>query len=293
MKPDAVSSARRVLRGPSAVDLAVAAASGALTLVDPARLGLFGRLTFRTSQAAVVGALTWTAAKEVPGLEWQPETRVATTAGAIAVTFAFAEVGEALDAVAVRALSRRGVTRPRLAVAAGAVALALGLSVLDRSVAQQRADADADGTVDVPVLRPLPEPVRAIIAAILDQTEDHDSRRLRAQLGAAREESWSEVEEFVPMIELAVPEDVPLAVPHTFTFPVSAHFRSTRGVPCAVQLLVAGGRLSALVIDVYGPAWDEMADDWDDEGDADPLVDVTAWPALGELAFVTESPGRP
>lgn len=278
--------------GPLAAELAVAGLSGALTLVDPARLGVLGRLALRTSQAAVVGALAWVTTKDVPELEWQPEKRAALVAGAVAVTYALAEVGEAVDAAAVRGLARRGVRRPRLVAAAGSVALALGLTVLDRRTRTLSTDAADDDAVEI-VERPLPEQVREIISAILERTEDHDSLRLRAQLLVASEEVWGE-DEFARMVELTVPDDVPLAVPHTFTFPVSAHFRSRRGVPCLLQLLVVDGHLATLVMDVHSAEWDEIADEWDDGGgDPDPLADIVEWPRLEELTFVTESAGRP
>lgn len=273
------------------VDLAVAGLSGALTLVDPARLGLAGRLAFRTSQAAIVGALTWITSKDVPELEWQTEKRVAMVAGAVAMTYAFAEVAEAVDAAAVRGLARRGVRRPRLAVAAGSVAAALGLAVLDRRT-RSLGTAEEDDVVDI-VERPLPERVRDIIAAILERSEDHDSLRLRAQLLVASEQVWGE-DEFGHAVEITVPDDVPLAVPHEFAFPVSAHFRTRRGVPCEIRLLVVQGHLASLVMDVHSPEWDEIADEWDDAGgDPDPLADIGDWPLLEELTFVTETAGRP
>lgn len=289
---DATDTPSPIPAGPLAVDLAVAGLSGALTLVDPARLGMAGRLAFRTSQAAVVAALAWVTTRDVPELEWQPEKRAAMVAGAVAVTCAFAEVGEAIDAAAVRGLARRGVRRPRLVAAAGSVALALGLTVLDRRTRSLGAPEEADDAVDV-VERPLPERVREIIAAILERTEDHDSLRLRAQLRVASEQVW-EADEFSRLVELSVPDDVPLAVPRTFTFPVSARFRTRRGVPCIIELLVAQGHIASLLIDVDPDEWDEIADEWDDAGgDPDPLADIGEWPLLEELTFVTETAGRP
>ncbi|MEE6281168.1 hypothetical protein [Georgenia sunbinii] len=276
------------------VDLGVAAATGALTLVDPARLGPLGRFAFRSSEAAVVGGMTWFGLKQSKDLEWQPELRVAVTSGVVAVTYAFAELSEVFDAAVVRQLRRRGVRRPRVAMAVAGVGLALTMSLLERRADARTAAADDDGDADEAIVRELPQQVRDIVAAILEQTEDHDSLRLRAQLAVAGEEVWGDDDGFGRMLELAVPDDVPLAVPHTFTFPVSGRFLSSRGVPCAVQLLVDGGRLSAVVIDVASDEWDAIADDWDDAGgDPDPLGDIDGWPAHQELRFVQETAGRP
>lgn len=278
---------------PLVLDVGVAAATAGLTLVDPTRLGPAGRFALRSSEAAVVGALTWFGLGQVPELEWQPDRRVAIVAGAVGATYAFAELSETLDARISRGLRRRGVRRPRAVMALAAAGLTVGLSVLDRRLTSSVRVEDDDEEVG-PQVRTLPEPVRRIVAAILEQTEDYDSLRLRAQLAVAGEEVWGEDDDFSRMLEVAVPDDVPLAVPHTFTFPVSGRFVSPRGVPCEVQLLVAQGRLATVLIDVAGADWDELADDWDPAGgDPDPLADIERWPGPEELTFVQESSGRP
>ncbi|WP_324650933.1 hypothetical protein [Georgenia sp. H159] len=262
-------------------DLATAAMTGLLTLPDPARRSPLGRFALRSAAAGTVAVGTWVALgqdarSDVTG-------RVAFTVGAAGLMYGLAELGEAMDGAVHRRLVRSGVRRPRVAMALAGVGLALAMSVLER----REDDGEVHDHLDEPVLGELPVPVRALIGAILEQTEDHDSLRLRAQLAVAGEARWGE-EPDSHVVDLVVPDDVPLAVPHAFTFPVSARFVSARGVPCTARLIVADGRLSVLVVDVDDEAWEPVAADWDAQGgDPDPLADITV-PRVEDVTFVTE-----
>ena len=270
-------------------DLVTAAATGLLTLPDPARRGPVGRFALRSAVATAAGAAMWWGTREDPELRFDPERRAAMTVGAVGLVYGVAELGEALDAAIQRRLVRWGVRRPRAAAALVGAGLSLGMSVLERRTTPTLPDDDeAVG----PTYRSLPPSVRELADAILAQTEDYDSVRLRAQLAVARQEVWGEESGPVRFVELAVPDDVEPAVPHDFTFPVSARFTSERGVPCTVMLLVAGGRLATILVDVEGQAWGPLADDWDPRGgDEDPLADV-GLPDVGSVTFLTETSAR-
>lgn len=268
-------------------DLVTAAATGVLTLPDPARRTPLTRFALRSAIAGTTGAGVWLGTSEEHELGLPGPSRVALTIGAVGLVYGAAELGEAVDRVLQRRLVRAGVRRPRLAMALGGVGLSLLMSLVERR-SQDEAGEDAPAG---PTLRPLPEPVHELVSAILAHTEDHDSLRLRAQLVRASEEVWGEPEEAPRFVTIAVPDDVPLAVPHTFTFPVSARFTTRRGVPCTVEVLVTGGRLSAVVVDVDGEAWEVLAEDWDPAGgDPDPLADVTL-PRVADVVLVTEARG--
>ncbi|PYG02025.1 hypothetical protein SAMN05216184_101490 [Georgenia satyanarayanai] len=269
-------------------DVVTAAATGLLTLPDPARRTPLSRFALRTAVAGTTGAGVWWGTGEDPDLAAELPTRVAFTVGAAGLVYGAAELGETLDRALQRRLVRMGLRRPRLVMALTGVGVSLAMSLLERREADVTADDDAP---EGPTLRPLPEHVRELVDAILAHTEDHDSLRLRAQLARASEEVWGEPEGAPRMVELAVPQDVPLAVPRSFTFPVSARFSSARGVPCTVQILVSGGRLAAAVVDVDDEAWEVLAEDWDPaDGDPDPLADVT-FPRAQDVTLVAESRG--
>ncbi|WP_413449849.1 hypothetical protein AA0Y32_04090 [Georgenia phoenicis] len=263
-------------------DLVTAAATGILTLPDPARRTPLTRFLLRSAIAGTTGLGVLLSTGE--GTEVDPTTRVALATGAVGIVYGAAELGEAMDSGLQRGLVRAGVRRPRLVMAVAGAAAALLMSVADRKGDREETATAPEG----PSLRPLPEHVRELVDAILSQTEDHDALRLRAQLAGAREEVWGEPEDAPRVVELSVPDDAPLAVPHSFTFPVSARFTSARGVPCTVEVLVSGGRLAAVVVDVE--AWGRVAE-WDPaDGDPDPLADVTV-PRLEEVTLVAESRG--
>ncbi len=269
-------------------DLVTAAATGLLTLPDPARRTPLTRFALRTAVAGTTGAGVWLGSSEEHEVGLSLPSRVAFTVGAVGLVYGAAELGEAMDGALQRRIVRAGVRRPRLVMALAGVGLSLAMSLLERRDADTDPDDDAP---EGPTLRPLAEPVRELVEAILAHTEDHDSLRLRAQLVRASEEVWGEPDDAPRLVELAVPDDVPLAVPHSFTFPVSARFVSARGVPCAAQVLVSGGRLAAVVVDVDDEAWELLAEDWDPaDGDLDPLADVTL-PRTQDVTLVTESRG--
>lgn len=272
------------------VDVWGALATGVLTLPDPARRSPAGRFALRSSAAAITGVGVWAGTGQLSEIRYDLPTRAGFTAGAVGLVYGVAELGEWLDRLTQRRLVRMGVRRPRIVMAVAGAGLGLALAVLDRRPDPAAPQEDEAGAR--PSYRPLRPHVRELVSAILEQTEDYDSLRLRAQLAVAQEEVWGEDEDarFLP---LAVLDDVPLAVPHTFTFPVSARFTSARGVPCTAQLLVEGGRLSALVVDVEPETWEAVGEDWDPQGgDEDPLADVGV-PRLAEVTFATESTARP
>lgn len=115
--------------GLRASDVAVAAATGVLTLPDPARLGPLGRFALRTATAGTVGAGLWAELRHDPRLEWDLVGRTAFAAGAAGVVHGAAELGWAMDAALQRRLVGLGVRRPRVAMAlAGVDGGALGRS---------------------------------------------------------------------------------------------------------------------------------------------------------------------
>ncbi|WP_454083901.1 hypothetical protein [Georgenia sp. Marseille-Q6866] len=174
-------------------DLVTAAATGLLTLPDPARRTPATRFALRTAVAGTTGAGVWLGTDGGRALDLP--SRVAFTAGAVGFVYGAAELGEAVDRALQRRLVRMGVRRPRVTMALAGVGASLAISLLER---RAEAAEEEDDAPEGPVLRPLPEPVRELVSAILSHTEDYDSLRLRAQLTGAREEVWGEPEDAPP-----------------------------------------------------------------------------------------------
>ena len=276
-----LSRARR-LTDPRSLEngLASSAAMGALTLVDPARLSPGGRLAYRGAMAALAAAgVAIELNAEDDDLVLDPTSRVAITVGAAGVILALAEVSERWDAQLHRYLRERGVPAPRLLMAAGAAAFSLASFELGRLVPRPR----SAGAGEDLVLQPVPAEVRDLVLGMLAATEGHGAGELRAQLQTARVEGPASGG-FSSVVEFVVPQDAPLAVPHDFTFPVKAHFRTEGGEEVRTLLIVQDGLLNALVLDPVTEAGDP-----EDEVELD---DVQRWPTLPEVTFVLDSATR-
>ncbi len=120
-------------------DVLTAATTGLLTLPDPGRRSPAGRFAVRAGIAGVTGAAVW--AGTGAHLEGRSGTRprAALTSAAVGLAYGSAVLGDHLDGAIHRALVRRGVRRPRLAMAVGAAAVTLAMSVAER-----RTDDGAD-----------------------------------------------------------------------------------------------------------------------------------------------------
>lgn len=98
--------------------LVMTATTSALTLVDPRRIGVGGRLAYRGALAAITGWATWTAVQSEDESPVPFSAKFGVVTSAVGITLAFAEAGEALDSKLHDALTRAGVRKPRLVMAA-------------------------------------------------------------------------------------------------------------------------------------------------------------------------------
>jgi hypothetical protein len=260
--------------------LASSAAMGALTLIDPARLSPGGRLAYRGAMAALAAAgVAIELNADDDDLFLDPTSRVAITVGAAGLILGMAEVSEHWDARMYGYLAQRGVSRPRLLMAAGATAFSLASFALGRLVTRPQ----PAGRWDDLVLQPVPAEVRALVLGLLDATDGYGADQLRAQLETAQVEA-SAAGDFSSVVEFVVPDGAQRAIPHDFTFPVKAHFRTDSGEEVRALLIVQDGKLDALVLD-------SVADNGDFENEDGPvdLDDAGRWPALHEVTFVLDS----
>lgn len=282
--------ARTLLRqviDPTSVAYAVvtSAAAGVLTLIDPARRSVGGRLLLRVGTASVTGFMTWCEVRRthVAG------GRIGATAAAVGADLALGEANEALDARLHRFVSRRGARRPRLVLALFAATLTAALHMIGRRIdGASDLDEDAEFFAEEPVA--IPEPVRELVSALLAREEGYGARELRAQLDAAQVIEYLGEDEpgFSPGVFFTVPEHLPRAVPAHARFPVIGRYRPLDGRSFDVFLSIAHGRLDNLTI-TTGDDWD--VDDqiaWFEVDDL--LQGVSGWPAPEELTFLIETP---
>lgn len=299
---------RRVL-APGRPERAVtlAASLGAITLIDPAKLSAGELAAYRTTLAAITAA---DLATDLPP-RTSPAARAAVaTLGAGAVV-GLSPLGEALDSRLQRSLARRGVRRPRVALAIAGAALVLA-SELPSILAKRRARRtglgvdpssahNIDLTGDHTALGDLPDGVRALIAGMLEYSAEPSAGALAAQLGDTRELVWQGVPGSYDVINLDVSDAhaAPRAVPHEQRFPVTAEFRDPdSGANRLVRLFVEDGFLARLTLE------DGTAGDTAHGDTAGSTAGSTAgrthrasaagrwpqqWPTLAEVTFSLES----
>lgn len=125
--------------------LVTSAGVAALSLVDPARRGVGGRVALRAASAALTGFVTWAALRDTPpGI-----SRGGLTAVSVGAGLALSEAGDAIDARMHRFVVQRGARHPRLVIAAAAGAAMLLTQVAGARVdAAGRRDVDAAGRMD-------------------------------------------------------------------------------------------------------------------------------------------------
>ncbi|GAA2837924.1 hypothetical protein FB468_0702 [Leucobacter komagatae] len=291
--------------------VALAASLGAITLIDPAKLRAGELAAYRTTLAGITAA---DLATDLPP-RTSPAARAAiATLGAGAV-LGLSPLGEAFDAKLQRSLARRGVRRPRVALAIAGAALVLA-SELPGILAKRRASRTGLGTSpgaglgtdlstgpssalgigpagDHTTLGDLPDGARALIAGMLEYSAEPSAGALAAQLGDARELVWQGVPGSYDVINIDVSDAhaAPRAVPHEQRFPVTAEFRDPdSGTNRLVRLFVEDGLLARLTLE------DGTAGDATRGNTAGRTHRASAaghwpgqWPSLAEVTFSLES----
>lgn len=267
--------------------IVTSAAAGALSLIDPARRGVGGRLLLRSGSAVVTGFVSWCDVRRSQPLA----TAIGVTAASVGASLALSEAGEAIDARLHRFVVRRGARRPRLVLAVLGTLLMLLAHLISRRVDEASAlhDDDDDWLIDDDPVE-IPAPVREIVSALLARSDEYGAAELRAQLDAAQAMEYLGDDEtvFFPEIGFAVPDDLRRAVPSEARFPVVGRYHPFDGRSADVFLSISNGRLASLSI--------TTGDDWDiDEKIAwmesdDSLQQLPGWPALDELSFLIETP---
>jgi hypothetical protein len=265
------------------------AVNGALTLIEPRRLGTGARLAYRLTMGGLAAWTAWaTMRTEMPG-ELTPSARAGYAAGAAGMLLAASEATEAVDARLHDAVARRGVRRPRAVLALGGAALAAvtwWLGRRDAGAESTAHDEDPDEQQAVEV----PDEVRALAAALLSATDGYGAAELRAQLAVARAQPYEGPEPgaFWPGIGFEVPDGLPAAVPGDANFPVVGVYRPLDGRSFEVYLTVMGGRLSALSIS-EGRDWTDAEQvSWYEQGRG--VHELPGWPEGPDVELLVETP---
>lgn len=279
------------LNDPHAVEngVALAGATAALTLIEPRRLSVSGRLAYRAALGAITGWAAWTAVRTEHEYLMPTTSKIGVTAGAVGVALALCEAGEALDTRIHDALARRGVRRPRLAMAGATAALGVGSWWLARRVDNEFPDFESDDDLDAPGAVPLPNEVRALVTAILEKTEGFGAPELRTQLAQASASLYvgEREDDFYPGIGFEVPEELSRAVPATATFPVIGRYRQLGGRTFDWHLFIAEGLLRSFHA-APGADWsDDEVCAWETSGHS--VQDIPGWPSPEELEFLIET----
>lgn len=232
---------------------AAAGTVGALTLIEPRRLGPRARAAYRVGTAAVSGLLAADTTTE-EGALLDPALDGLLTGG---VTLGLMDLSEHLDRRIVDGLHRLGVTRPRLLLAGIGAAGAAALYLVPAAKLAWR-DGEPGAADDDPETADMPEQVRALIAALLAppaEGGDHPGApALRTQLGSAR---VVEVGYASSDVVIDVEQAEHLAVPRNQTWPVTGRFEQG-GFWFSLELQIDAGRLGMLSV---------MVQDTEERGD--------------------------
>lgn len=217
---------------------------GALSLVEPRRLGPLGRATYRVGVAAATGALVADSSRyDLPVLD---PVRDGVVAGG--VTLGLMDVLESFDARMVDALRALGMERPRLALAAVGAVGAAAVIALPHLGDPERDWSLPEESFGEAAGEPLPSEVRALIAALLADAPEGaalpGAEALRGQLERARLLDTGAVS---TDLQLVVEDPERLAVPRQQLWPVRAEFRRG-GIRYELELQIDDGRLGMLSV---------------------------------------------
>lgn len=286
-------SAARELNDPKSVTHGLLAnfAPAFLTLIDPSSLRGGRRVAYRLAIGTFAGWSTWVALRDDNSLSNEQASGIAV--GTAGVTIGLAEPLERMDARIHDGLVRRGVKRPRLALAVTS-ALFGAASMLVDLVWRNRADAAETNTdfaeelsVESTVMT---EEVRHLVSLLLSGTDDFGAAALRTQLATARLEGYVGEDEnaFYPGIGFVVDDALPRAVPGDANFPVIGRYHPLDGHSFDVYLSIQDGKLASLSIG-EGDDWSaEALEDWESSGRS--VQEIQGWPTPGELALLIETP---
>lgn len=224
--------------------VAGAGAVGALSLVEPRRLGPFAHGAYRVGVAAATAALVADSSRyDLPVLD---PVRDGVVAGG--VTLGLMDVIESFDARMVDVLRGLGMTRPRLALAALGAVGAAAVIALPHMGEPDRGWAPLEETFGEPAGVPLPSEARDLIAALLADDPDapapSGAQALRDQLATARALDTGGVS---TDLQLVVEDPERLAVPRQQLWPVRAEFRRG-GIRYELELQIDDGRLGMLSV---------------------------------------------
>ncbi|MGG5752721.1 hypothetical protein ACQ3I4_08865 [Zafaria sp. Z1313] len=251
-----------------------AAAVGALSLVDPARLSRSGRHWYRAASAAL-GGFAVAATIDRDGTALVPARAFAGVAAAGAV-YALADASEDWDRRLSGALSSRGVRHPRRWMAAGAAALMVVSYLGDRAL-DSSAGHEEEDDAGAPLERDVDPALSSLVEALLRAGGGEDAELLLDQLGRARELVW-DGGAFSTVAEFEVPQDEVRVVPHSQEFPVRGRWFAPGGEELELVLRIEDGRLAYVAVDLVGES----------ELPIDELID--AWPAPADVELLRDAP---
>lgn len=232
---------------------AAAATVGGLNLIEPRRLGPWSRAAYRLGMAGMSGLLVADTTREEDVIVSRGLDSVLVGAA----TLGLMDLAEHLDGRMVDAMSRRGISRPRLVLAALGAASTVALYALDARRAPEETDAESEEETEE---RELPASARGLVARLLESapegTDLPGASALRVQLPQARAHGPAEE---TGEVWLSVPETAERAVPRHQTWPVRGVF-AQQGHRFQAELQIEDGLLSMLSIFPADGAGDEEED---------------------------------
>ena len=266
--------------------LIAAGVTGALTLIEPRELGPWQRAAYRLVVAGGCGVLMADLAHEdEPIID---PARDGLLAGGM--TLGLMDLTEHVDGRIVDVLRGLGVERPRPLMAALNALSTAALYALTPISGGWVAAEDAFGE---PEPQELPEPVRELVALLLEAPEAGEdlpgAAALREQLADVRTQDLGFPSSDV---QLVVEDPRYLAVPHQQTWAVTGAFERD-GIAHRLELQIGDGVLSMLSVMVEDEPFTDENGEMDDEA-LEVAIDALSspgfrWPRAAEVTVQRES----
>lgn len=269
--------------------LLLTSATAGLELIDPRKLSTGRRALYRTACAATNAWVAWSESRPQSDYPHIPtHVRAALAVASAGATLGFAGASERLDGKLHNWLASKGVRKPRHILATASALLTLGAWATGRMIDAKTPQLDSDDFERK--LVEVPQKVLNLVDRLLASTELCGAAELREQWQHAKCYEYLDTPTTLcSSLDIEVPENTPLAVPHDATFPVVARFESIEGKRHFISIRISGGKLSEIST--------EPRKSWTDEDeyyawlDSDDSSDtIEKWPDLAEITLHIETP---
>ncbi|MBP2436044.1 hypothetical protein [Microbacterium amylolyticum] len=257
--------------------IATTAVIGGLSLLSPRRLSPTKRLAYRLANGAIAAWMTVAEFRSHGRGVLSRGAAAGAVVGITGLTIGLSEASEAIDERIQQRLEKRGVSHPRVWIAAASVVFAAASWALG-AISARRGSRETiwmDGDDEILALTHVPHDVRSLTEALLGTTSSYGAPALRQQLASARVSADDVAQHDRLSVTFVVSSGTDLAVPHDGVFPHAGQFSDGDGNTMLVRLTVTAGQLDTLFVE---------------SADGENVDATTFLPAADTITLVAETP---